>query len=98
MAKRKRGRPTVFSPRQNRALRVELTRLLNRFGSRARLGDAIGVAQQNASRLLNDANSGFSYATATTVAQLAGFVGVDAFFRNRGVDEPSAEESHRQSA
>lgn len=85
MSRPRRRNQTVFTTAQNRALRGELRRLREGYESQAALGDAIGVEQQNAGRLLNDGASGFSYATATAVARLAGFAGVDAFFRSKGV-------------
>lgn len=67
----------VFTREQNAALRQALIAL--KYPSQAAAAEALGIEQQNASRLLRD-QGGFSYATATRVAQLAGFDGVDSFF------------------
>lgn len=93
MPRTRRPHGSVFTPAQNRALRAELRRIRGAYDSQAALGSAIGVEQQNAGRLLNDADAGFSYATATAVARLAGFAGVDALFRAKGValDLPHAK-------
>lgn len=91
---RKRGHPSVFTSSQNRALRAELKALREKYGSQSALGDAIGIEQQNVGRLLGERDAGFSYATATAVVRLAGFGGVDAFFRSKGValgGEPQAK-------
>jgi hypothetical protein len=85
MAKRKRGHPTVFSAPQNQALRVELARQIARFGSQRATAEELGIQQQNVARLVNERRAGFAYSTATMLARLAGFAGVDAFFRERGV-------------
>lgn len=85
MAKRRRGHPTVFSPEQNRALRNALKSLSTSYPSQSALGEALGIEQQNAGRLMKDRRAGFSYSTASSVAQLSGFAGVDAFFSAKGV-------------
>ncbi len=85
MAKRKIGHPSNFTVQQNRALRAALASLMGRFETQTRLAVAIGITQKNTSRLLIDKNSGFSYATASAVARLLGFQGVDAFFASKGL-------------
>lgn len=85
MAKRKIGHPSNFSVPQNRALRAALASLLGQYGSQTGLAAALGIRQGNVSRLLIDKRSGFSYVTASTVARLMGFSGVDAFFASSGV-------------
>lgn len=57
------------------------------FPSHAAAGEALGILQQNVSRLLGDERAGFSYSTATRLVRLAGFDGVDAFFAEKGVLE-----------
>lgn len=86
---RKQGHPSVFTPAQNRKLREELRGYSDRAGlSQASLGEALGVTQQVAGRLLGK-TGGFSYRTATRLAHLLGFDGVDAFFVARGVGNPT---------
>lgn len=85
MAKRRRGRGTVFSTAQNQALRVELKVQEAKYGSQTALAGPLGIEQQNVNRLARDRRAGFGYATATALARLAGFASVDAFFRDRGV-------------
>lgn len=92
MAKKKRGRRAVFSPQQNRALRVVLHELLSRFVTQKALGDAIGIEQQNVARLSLDRRAGFAYSTASTLVRLAGFASVDSFFAAKGV-APALESS-----
>jgi hypothetical protein len=53
--------------------------------SQAAVGDAIGVSQQVASNLLGTAKAGLKYDTATKIAILAGYPGVDAFFEAQGI-------------
>lgn len=79
----------VFTPRQNKALRTALRRLkqtkkLSQLG----LGRLLGIAQQNAGRLLTLETAGFSYDTATRLVRESGFDGVDAFFAVKGVAQP----------
>lgn len=85
MAKRHPGKPSVFSRKQNQALRNLLLELRGTYSSQKALGEALGIAQQNAARLLSDRRAGFAYATASAVVRLAGFAGVDAFFADRGL-------------
>lgn len=80
------GKQSVFTPAQNAALRKALSGL--GFPSHSAAAEALGIAQQNVTRLLGDERSGFSYSTARRVAQLAGFKGVDAFFDRHGVSGP----------
>ena len=75
------GRQAVFTSAQNAALRGL------GFSSHSAAGEALGITQQNTSRLLRDDRAGFSYSTARRIAQLAGFSGVDAFFAAHGVLE-----------
>ncbi len=82
------GKRTVFTTAQNTALRRALVGL--GFTSHSAAAEALGIAQQNASRLFGDKRAGFSYVTARRVAQLAGFDGVDAFFEAKGVLEAAA--------
>ncbi len=93
MAKRRRGRGPIFSKVQNAALRTALLALTARFPSQRSLGFALGLAQQNAGRLINDRRAGFSYVTACAVARLSGFSGVDAFFEANGLPVPGVEDS-----
>jgi hypothetical protein len=81
------GKRTIFTPAQNGALRRALLGL--GFTSHSAAAEALGIAQQNASRLFSDDRSGFSYLTGSRVAQLSGFEGVDAFFIAKGVLEES---------
>lgn len=82
---RKQGHPSVFTPAQNRALRESLRGLQSeRNLSQTQIGEALGVAQQVAGRLLRR-EGGFSYQTASRLVRLLGFDGVDAFFVQRGV-------------
>lgn len=85
MAKRRRGHSTVFSTAQNQALRVELGRQIAKAGSQRATAEKLGIQQQNVARLVNERRAGFAYSTATMLARLAGFDGVDSFFRDRGV-------------
>lgn len=73
----------VFTMAQNAALREALAGLA--YPSQRAAADALGIEQQNASRLMNDERSGFSYSTGSKVAQLAGYEGVDSFFSDKGV-------------
>ncbi len=93
MAKR-----AVFSEAQNAALRVALVALEARYTSQVDLGKAIGVEQQNAGRLLRDERAGFGYATASRVAHLSGFTGVDSFFVAKGVAHARAKDERPRSA
>lgn len=77
----------VFSPRQNAALREALQNIETNYASQAALGEAIGVEQQTAGRLLRDDRAGFSFSTASRLVRLVGFEGVDAFFTAKGVGE-----------
>lgn len=87
----------VFSPPQNEALRGALVAL--GFTSHAKAAEALGIQQQNVSRLIGDPRAGFSYSTARRVAVLAGFDGVDAFFAAKGVTEPDdAVNDHARAA
>lgn len=87
-SRRGRGHPTVFSDNQNRQLREALISLRPKFPSQGALGVAIGIGQQSVARLLREEGAGFSYETATAVVRLAGYAGVDTFFRARGVATP----------
>jgi hypothetical protein len=73
------SKKAVFTRAQNEALRSALIAL--EYPSQAAAAEALDIEQQNASRLIRE--GGFSYATATKVAQLAGYSGVDAFFASR---------------
>jgi hypothetical protein len=73
------SKQTVFTREQNEALREALIAL--DYPSQAAAAEDLGINQQNAGRLLRE--GGFSYATATKVAQLSGFAGVDSFFAKR---------------
>lgn len=77
MAKR-----AVFTEAQNAALRDALVALS--FPSQAAAAEALGIEQQSAGRLTGG-HGGFSYASATKVAQLSGYSGVDAFFAEKGI-------------
>lgn len=92
MAKQKKGHPKSFTTAQNRALREALASLLKSHGSQPRLAAALGIKQQNVSRLLTDKRSGFSFSTASTVARLLGFSGVDAFFEVSGLTRAALED------
>jgi transcriptional regulator with XRE-family HTH domain len=59
-----------------------------RHYSQRALGEMIGVGQQTAGLLLNNEAAGFSYFSATRLARLCGYAGVDTFFRARGVELP----------
>jgi hypothetical protein len=78
----------VFSVDQNRLLRVAMAKLAETMPSQKALGDALGLAQQNAGRLMRDRRAGFSYATATALVRLLGFGGVDEFFAKRQPSTP----------
>jgi len=82
---RARGKPDVFTVSQNRALRATLKAMHAAGASQSEIATSLDVVQQTASKLLNDPRAGFSYASATRVAQLAGFDGVDTFFAANGV-------------
>ncbi len=89
-------RATVFSTRQNRALRSALRALKNsRKLSQLSVGHLLGIAQQNAGRLLKSQGAGFSYDTATKLACELGFTGVDEFFRAKRLTAPSEVASAR---
>lgn len=88
----------VFTDGQNAALHVVLRDLQQRrHYSGVALAQLLGIEQQNASRLLKSADEGFSYRSATRLVRLAGFAGVDTFFRARGVALPE-EIPHQKSA
>ncbi len=84
MARRRIGHPRDFTTKQNRALRELLLTVYERYPSQDALGRAIGVAQQSAGRLLRG-KDGFSFSTASRVALLGGFAGLDAFFAAKGI-------------
>lgn len=82
-----RGKPPTFTPEQSVALRKALEEMRQAKGwTQAQLGDKIGVAQQNASRVLKSGN--FGYINATKAARLLGYIGIDAFFEARSVALP----------
>lgn len=88
MAKQRAARTSVFTVRQNRALRAALRTLRQqRELSQMGLGRLLGIAQQNAGRLLTVDDAGFSYDTATRLVRELGFDGVDAFFTKKGIAE-----------
>lgn len=88
MAKHRVARASVFTPRQNRALRAALRTLRQqRDLSQMGLGRLLGIAQQNAGRLLTVDDAGFSYDTATRLVRELGFAGVDTFFASKGIAE-----------
>lgn len=85
------GRPPNFKPEQLQALRralkeydEQMKKLATARGERwsqELLGDAIGVSQQVAGRIVSDAVAvGLSYPVATAIAALEGFKSVDDFF------------------
>lgn len=83
---RRAGKPQNFTDEQNELLRRELVAFKERNGlTQEELGKKLDVEQQSAGRLLSVRGSGFSYVTATRAAQLLGYVGVDAFFLDKGV-------------
>lgn len=81
------SKKTAFSPPQNAALRAVLL-TMHADRSQSELARLLGIAQQNIARLLKDDRSGFGYATASRLAHLAGFAGVDAFLEAKGVATP----------
>lgn len=96
--KKGRGHPDVFTSAQNKALRDALREYKTAKGvSQAEIARRLGVGQQAVGRLLTSDTAGFSYVTGTRVARLLDFVGVDTFFRSRGVTLPS-EPPHARSA
>lgn len=85
----------VFTDEQNAELRSALRDVKRRrHYSQQALGQLLGIEQQNVGRLLNSEAEGFSYKSATRLCRLAGYAGVDTFFRAKGVAlaaEPQAE-------
>lgn len=89
---KRQGHPTSFSAEQNRLLRAALRDLQrDRDLSQAAVGILIGVSQQTASKLLLSARAGMSYGTATALARVLGFAGVDDFFARHAVREVQAQ-------
>ena len=88
---RERGNPGAFTAEQNTALRRALLewweRPENKHLSQGEVGVEIGIGQQTVSAFKNG-RVGASYYTGTKIAHLAGFDGVDDFFRDRGVAVP----------
>lgn len=77
----------MFSAEQNAALRAALQAYCDEHGisSQAEIGRLLMIGQQTAGRFMRQKNAGIAYRTATRVAILAGFDGVDAFFSARGL-------------
>lgn len=106
MAKRRDRGLRVFTAKQNRALRSALLELkTSRKLSQMGLGRLLGIAQQNAGRLLRDRNAGFGFNTAARLARELGFGGVEAFFAAKGLASLSdvglretANDMHAKSA
>lgn len=91
---RKKGHPDVFTAPQNRTLRAELRKLqARRHYSQTALANILGIAQQNAGRLLASEESGFSYQSATRLARALGYRGVDELFRDKRVELPDLPRS-----
>lgn len=86
MAKPKRGRHPDFTYQQNQALRVVLSEVTENSSQKA-VGEALGIAQQNVGRLLNDRKAGFAHSTAKALVRLAGFASVDAFLDAKGLSD-----------
>lgn len=97
MSSPRRGQPSAFTAEQNEALRSELAEVHARKSlTQAKLGEILGVNQQNAGRLLRSA--GFSYVSATRLVRFLGYAGVDTFFRAKGVRLPESVESDRKAS
>lgn len=100
MTARPRGKPFTFSPEQVELL-VKLARHIyaerrkkSSAFNQTHLGLLLNMGQQNAGLLLRKDDVGLSYPSATRIAILSGFEGVDELFRAYGVfktydpDEP----------
>lgn len=86
-----RGKQQTFTDDQLTALRDAMRewekRAENEGLSQREIGDKLLVSQQTYSKFMGG-SSGASYMTATRIARLVGFDGVDAFFADRGVSVP----------
>lgn len=95
MPNRSPGKPENFTRDQSSALRTLLRELSQRrdirglpvYPTQTALADAVGMAQQNVSRLLShkDNSAGLTYGIASNICHEAGYMGVDAFFEERGL-------------
>lgn len=80
------GKPENFTRAQAEAIRATLRVLREKYDNQTLLASAIGVTQQNVSRLCAPNGVGLTYTTATSIVRLAGYDGVDTFFAELGLD------------
>lgn len=77
-------KPVDFNKKANDVLRAEFQKLREQHGwSTKKAGEAVGIKQQAASTILNR-GGGFSHGTASRLAQLCGFTGVDEMLAHFG--------------
>lgn len=92
-----RGKQQAFTDEQLEALRSAMrewkSRPENEGLSQKEVGARLKVSQQTYSKF-EAGVSGAGYATATHIARLAGFDGVDSFFADRGVSVPGQRVTH----
>lgn len=81
------GKPEAFSDEENAVLRAEFRRLREQYKwSQTEAGRQIGIAQQNAGRLLGaNPESGMSRTTANRLARLCGFRDAEDLLLHKGV-------------
>lgn len=81
-----RGKPQVFSDKENDALREELRKLrVERKLSQREIGDLLSVGQPTAGKLLGARHAGMARATANALAKALGFRDAEQLLLERGV-------------